>query len=528
MKYLNQLFVRKEPVPGEPLLHVTKSSCISDGVFETGIVNMVFRISIQSVLICFLLLLTANNFAWSQQKPPNIKSIPLPTGSGARALGQGGAFIAVADDATAASWNPAGLIQLERPEFSVVGSYLTTDQNFSVRDDSLSLAFKDTLDNEDVGRWDANFLSIAFPFRFLKKNFVTALNYHQVLDFHTDINFRNLKRDRKGMRFVSRQIDFKSSGGIGVLSPSIAMLLLPKLSFGLTVNIYDDEYFNSHGWTQTLTSPSTVIIPTGGSGFQGFKQKISSKDYHGVNVSLGLMWDLWEKEDKSLTFGAVFHSAYTARFDQESKNWSQAKSLFRNGIVGGPDISRSSLKMDWPMSVGLGIEFKFSDALSFSLDLNWTDWSEWKQKSKPRGGRSTPGFTPQGPENPNSRPIGSGTEHDELDDTFSARFGTEYLMFMEKDIVAFRGGLFFEQRPSLGDSAIDSRSTSNNAVNPDGDPMDVIGFSLGTGFSTKRYSIDAAYQFRYVRDMEGSNIGLPGTEIDTTENLWLASLIIYM
>ncbi|MCJ7810524.1 MAG: hypothetical protein MUP26_09715, partial [Desulfobulbaceae bacterium] len=41
-----------------------------------------------------------------------IPSSPNPVGSGARALGMGGAFIAIADDATAASWNPAGLIQL--------------------------------------------------------------------------------------------------------------------------------------------------------------------------------------------------------------------------------------------------------------------------------------------------------------------------------------------------------------------------------------------------------------------------------
>jgi len=30
--------------------------------------------------------------------------------------GRGGAFIAIADDGTAASWNPAALIILERPE----------------------------------------------------------------------------------------------------------------------------------------------------------------------------------------------------------------------------------------------------------------------------------------------------------------------------------------------------------------------------------------------------------------------------
>ncbi len=55
-----------------------------------------------------------------------------PVGSGARALGMGGAFIAVADDATAASWNPGGLIQLVTPEVSAVGAYFdrTEDNTF--------------------------------------------------------------------------------------------------------------------------------------------------------------------------------------------------------------------------------------------------------------------------------------------------------------------------------------------------------------------------------------------------------------
>jgi long-subunit fatty acid transport protein len=50
---------------------------------------------------------------------------PNPVGSGARALGMGNAFIAVADDATAASWNPGGLSQLESPEVSFAMDYVS-------------------------------------------------------------------------------------------------------------------------------------------------------------------------------------------------------------------------------------------------------------------------------------------------------------------------------------------------------------------------------------------------------------------
>jgi hypothetical protein len=43
----------------------------------------------------------------------------------------GGAFIAVADDATAASWNPGGLIplDLDKPEGSIVGTGFIRDED---------------------------------------------------------------------------------------------------------------------------------------------------------------------------------------------------------------------------------------------------------------------------------------------------------------------------------------------------------------------------------------------------------------
>ena len=43
------------------------------------------------------------------------------TGNGARAAGMGNAFTGIADDASAISWNPAGLTQLQSMEASVVG-----------------------------------------------------------------------------------------------------------------------------------------------------------------------------------------------------------------------------------------------------------------------------------------------------------------------------------------------------------------------------------------------------------------------
>ncbi len=55
----------------------------------------------------------------------------LKMGVGARALGMGSAFTAVADDSTAAFWNPAGLALLNRPEASFMHANLTLDRKYN-------------------------------------------------------------------------------------------------------------------------------------------------------------------------------------------------------------------------------------------------------------------------------------------------------------------------------------------------------------------------------------------------------------
>jgi Flp pilus assembly protein TadD len=55
----------------------------------------------------------------------------LQYGVGARALGMGGAFYAIADDATAAYWNPAGLAYLQRKEITTMQATLFEQTAFT-------------------------------------------------------------------------------------------------------------------------------------------------------------------------------------------------------------------------------------------------------------------------------------------------------------------------------------------------------------------------------------------------------------
>ena len=125
---------------------------------------------------------------WSRRSPyarskcdsaASVFSAPLPSGSGARALGLAGAFTALADDATAASWNPAGLIQLERPEASAVyrfssekDEHVSTDSNLRVGDNEF--------DSDGL-----NYLSFVYPFHLksLSRNAVVSLNFQEAYDF---------------------------------------------------------------------------------------------------------------------------------------------------------------------------------------------------------------------------------------------------------------------------------------------------------------------------------------------------------
>lgn len=64
-----------------------------------------------------------NISTWGQANPPpaNHFSFPLPVGEGARPLGMGEAFTALADELSAIWWNPAGLVQTEKNEIQWMG-----------------------------------------------------------------------------------------------------------------------------------------------------------------------------------------------------------------------------------------------------------------------------------------------------------------------------------------------------------------------------------------------------------------------
>ena len=69
------------------------------------------------IAICILAFLFVNNLILAQGDGGQAGAF-LRYGIGARAMGMGGAFVAVSDDASGLYWNPAGLVGAQRLEIS--------------------------------------------------------------------------------------------------------------------------------------------------------------------------------------------------------------------------------------------------------------------------------------------------------------------------------------------------------------------------------------------------------------------------
>ncbi len=428
---------------------------------------MMMLLDRRMLTLIFILCGNLAPFVFSQTTLP---ITPEPVGSGARALGQS-AFIAVADDATAASWNPAGLIQLEKPEASFVGA-LGSIMNKRTPEYEGTLMERETWSETEI-----NFMSYALPIEIGNRDVVISANYHQVYGFGLEFN----ENTTTVIPFVSTtvdQINGKSDGAVSAysLAGALSMPSRPELTIGASFNWYTQSLLNDHAWKVKTRTTSTLIFP-----FPDFSEETAIEtfnNFRGYNFTLGLLWDAYEWQENLLTLGLVYHSPFTAKVDRK---------LVRTINPGEMEHYRHDMEIDFPPSLGAGVNYRISDALSVAFDVEWKEWSKYKQKNRDTGHRESP-----------------------VDDnTIAYRLGAEHLWFSEparESVFALRGGLFYEPRP----------------VSHYPDPLKIYGLSTGLGWTVKeKFSLDFAYQYRW-RDQDLGNI-----DYEIKEHLFIGSVIIY-
>ncbi|MCK5685180.1 outer membrane protein transport protein [bacterium] len=385
---------------------------------------------------------TSINFAFS----------PNPVGSGARALGYG-AFIAIADDATAASWNPGGLIQLKKPEASIVGSvsFRNADNTFEDHPEGDS--------SYNVSYGDLNYFSFAYPFTVLNRKMVAAVNYQRLYDFNRDLNF---KFDTKqGELVIYDDINQQQSGSLSAIGLAYSFEIIPRsLSLGLTLNIWDDD-FSNNSWEQKISGSPVVKM---GDAIVGGIPYIGEHKFilEGFNYNLGL---LWRSKNRKISLGGVFKSPFTADLKHE----------FHAEQTGfEPNDSTMDEKLKMPMSYGIGAAYRISDSVTFSGDIYRTHWDDFIIEEQDGTERSAVTATLK--------------NEADVDPTIQVRIGAEYLIINKtvKYVIPLRTGLFYDPAPAQG--------SSDN----------YYGISLGSGFAKGRYVLDVAMKYRFGRDVGNS------------------------
>ncbi len=405
-----------------------------------------------------------------------IGTSPNPVGSGARAMGQGNAFIAVADDATAASWNPAGLTQLEKPEVSFAFETIH-------RQDILSSDRHPESDSsESLSLGDLNYASAVAPLD-LGRHLVISLNYLKLYRFDKQLAFPLATSN--GFLDVAYEATLDQDGTFAVLAPAIAIDLTPALSLGLTLNIWNHGLTGDSAYNRRETFTGTFSGLVAGTFDQTENERFEVEA--GYSLVAGAMWRL----SRQWTLAAVLKPSFKLDLDHKT---SLAYTQTGDSPGSSFQTSRKTAELEFPWVVGLGAAWRPSDPLTVSMDLTWTQWSDYT-------------FREDGQD---ANPLtGQASNLDECEDTLTCRLGAEYLLIGKTWVVPLRCGLGYDPAPAVDE--VD----------------DFYTLSLGTGLQKGRFMFDIAYEFRWGNHVNGSIL----RDLDAHENVrqhrLLTSLIVY-
>jgi hypothetical protein len=372
-------------------------------------------------------------------------------GSGARAAGMGNAFIAVSDDGTAASWNPAGLSQLRKPELSLVHS--SSDRRFFLegyRTRDGSAAFTSLATSTSTANLE--FASAAVPFSVAGKPVTVQVGWRRLYQIASLVQGEMRRvavsagpRPESELRF-----DAASDGAIDLWSLAGAVRFTSRLSLGWSFDLYRG------GWEdRRTTSEDPGVLGT-----TDFSSFVQSHQVSGNGLTLGLLLAY-----PSLKVGVVYHGAFSAGLGDSVSVRSSLIDPLEASL--GPDA-----RLHFPRSVGLGVAWRPRPLLRLSLDVTYDEWTRFLISG-----------TPLAPERTVSIFDGLPPELSATRDTVAVNAGLERLFGLKDKYVPLRLGLSYEPQGAR-------------------DPLVRDGFdhfvvAAGTGLNTNSVKLDVALEYRW-------------------------------
>lgn len=380
----------------------------------------------------------------------------LSLGSGARALGMGGAFLARADDATAASWNPAGLSYLRRTEISLVGARSAFSKRRSGASDRLT-------------GYAPDFAAATFPVESASGNVSGAfqVSFQRVFSFSGE---RTIERRDEGGALAS-VFETTSRGGFDVLAMGTGLKLRGNLRLGVTVN----HWFAGYSQERSKEAGRRIQV-------QDIDYDLSARNYN-----LGLIWSPVE----SMNLGVIGKTAFTGNL-----------TLTRNRIncFGDPCTEEnrtqnqardSTLRLHIPGAFGAGVSWRPRSPLTLSADYTVTFWSKGRIHNFFLIAAQLPGQAAPEPESYDSLPYPTlGDEKGQLDSQ-QLRLGGEYVVIRGRLKLPLRVGYFTDRQYFRSAGTLDAEGKDQG----DGKAPTLHGLTGGIGVLVGPFLLDAAYVY---------------------------------
>lgn len=412
-----------------------------------------------SILLLFGLLAPVGVLAQQQIVPVQF-SFSDP---GARSMGFGGAFVALADDATAAFSNPAGLVQLLKPEVSMEGRGWRYSTPFTVGGRVEGLASGNGIDTTDGLRTatsDDNltglsFLSVVVP----KGNRSLAFFRHESANlefFGESQGFFGSEADCCPPRFY----DQRATSAVEIVGYgfSAAYRLGDSFALGLGLVHHDASivadvslFFPDDDSPESLFAPNSYLP-----GRSLFSQRSLTNDTDWT-FSGGFLWRLSE----SWSIGGVYRQA--PEFDIAVEVVAGEAGDF--GVPPGEAFFRASGTVEFPEIYGLGFAFRAPDG-RLTVTFQW-DRVEYSN-------------------------IANSLELDDqtIDDIDELHLGAEYVFLGSTPIIALRLGTWWEPdhqpRATIDDPLL-------RAILPPGE--DEMHYAVGLGVAMQGFQIDLGVDF---------------------------------
>ncbi len=407
----------------------------------------------------------------------------VPIGAGARALGMGGAFSAVADDATALSWNPAGMTQLERPEVATSFGY-----------------YQHNIDGKnDNGGMELDHISVVYPFYAGEMMQTVGISWQRQFDLGMSYEATASTVDASAAPFVTATVDttevVQQDGGISSLSIAYAIEVEPTLSLGVALNIWNDDFTKGSSFSQRkkVTTRVRTDFPT----LPFLNTDITSKDTvtrdydveDGYSATISARWQVMP----ALALSCIWKPAYTLNIDTSISQLSQ--------VTGNPDVQKNLTEKHettYPDSITIGTAWRQNDTQTFSLDINWVDWSNYLFRKEDSTGTVD-----------RFHILNSQIDADDVKDGYTIRAGYEHVFILPSLVTVLRTGFLYEQLPGLSPAlSLDTPETVEASVD------EYYGITIGASIFRRDWLYDASVQYRWGNDVGTGSLTSIDNEID--------------